>query len=326
MFADNLFDSKHEVLLGSARRTFKLEAEAIQRLSGQVDENFIKTVELFDSVKSHVVISGMGKSGLVGKKIAATLASTGTPSFFLHPGEAIHGDLGMLTKNDVILAISGSGETEEMLRLIPIIKRLGIPLVALVCSPDSTLAREADLILDVSVESEACPLKLAPTTSTTATLAMGDALAVALMELKKFTPRDFAIRHPGGSLGRKLLTRVKDVMSRENLPVVAEEAGVKDVISTIANGMKGLVVVLRGEKIVGVVTDGDICRAFETYNGNFLNLSARDIMSATPKVVAQDEMIADAEKVMHDHGIVTLLVEPVSGSGALAGIIQRYDM
>jgi len=158
MFADNLFDSKKEMLLGSAKRTFKMEAEAIQRLSDQIGDDFLKTVELFDSVKSHVVISGMGKSGLVGKKIAATLASTGTPSFFLHPGEAIHGDLGMLTKNDVVLAISGSGETEEMLRLIPIIKRLKVPLVALVCNTGSTLAREADFILDASVEGEACPL------------------------------------------------------------------------------------------------------------------------------------------------------------------------
>lgn len=303
-----------------------MEAEAIQRLSGQIGDDFIKAVELFHSVKSHVVISGMGKSGLIGKKIASTLASTGTPSFFLHPGEAIHGDLGMLTKNDVILAISGSGETEEMLRLIPIIKRLGIPLVALVCRTDSTLAREADLILDASVEGEACPLKLAPTTSTTATLAMGDAIAVALMELKHFTPMDFAFRHPGGSLGRKLLTRVRDVMATDHLPVVNEQTGIKDVISTIASGMKGLAVVERGKEIAGVVTDGDICRAFEKYNGNFIDLSASDIMSGRPKVVCQDAMIVEAEKLMHESGIVSLLVEEAKGNGVLVGIVQRYDL
>ncbi|VVS92367.1 KpsF/GutQ family sugar-phosphate isomerase [Desulfoluna spongiiphila] len=326
MVEENLVDSKKEMLLGSAQRTFKMEAEAIQRLSSQVGDSFFNTVELFHSVKSHVVISGMGKSGLIGKKIASTLASTGTPSFFLHPGEAIHGDLGMLTKNDVILAISGSGETEEMLRLVPIIKRLGIPLVALVCSTDSTLGREADLVLDASVESEACPLKLAPTTSTTATLAMGDAIAVALMELKHFTPMDFAFRHPGGSLGRKLLTRVKDAMESDNLPIVEEETGIKDVISAISNGMKGIAIVEKGGAIDGVVTDGDICRAFEKYNGNFINLKAKDVMSGKPKVVCQDEMIVEAEKLMHESGIVSLLVEEKKDSGVLVGIVQRYDM
>ena len=315
-----------EYLIHSAKRTFKMEADAISRLSEQIGEDFLKTVSLFHSVKSHVVISGMGKSGLIGKKIASTFASTGTPSFFLHPGEAIHGDLGMLTKNDVILAISGSGETEEMLRLIPIIKSLGVPLVALVCKMDSTLAREADLVLDASVEGEACPLSLAPTTSTTATLAMGDALAVALMELKKFTPMDFACRHPGGSLGRKLLTRVKDVMESENLPIVDEMTGIKEVISAISNGMKGIAVVINDNKIVGAVTDGDICRAFEKYNGNFLNLKAAEIMSGMPKAVCQDEMIVEAEKIMHESGIVSLLVESQKGSGVLVGIVQRYDI
>ncbi|MCP3942064.1 MAG: KpsF/GutQ family sugar-phosphate isomerase [Desulfobacteraceae bacterium] len=319
-------DLKDECIIRSAKRTFKMEAEAIHRLSDQVDDDFIRVVKLFHTVQSHVAICGMGKSGLIGKKIAATLASTGTPSFFLHPAEAIHGDVGMLTPSDVLLAISGSGETEEMIRLIPIVKRMGIPMVALVGNPNATLAREADYTLNVSVENEACPLQLAPTTSTTATLAMGDAIAVALMEMKKFTPMDFASRHPGGSLGRKLLTCVKDVMEKDNLPIVTKKTGIKDVISTIASGMKGIAVIIENKKIAGVVTDGDICRAFEKYNGNFLNLQAEEIMSGTPKVVTQGKLIVEAEKMMHEYGIVSLIVEEEKNNAKLVGIVQRHNI
>ena len=312
--------------LEEACRTFEIESEAILGLSKRLDDNFVNAVSIFNDVTSHVVVTGMGKSGIVGKKVAATLASTGTPSFFLHPGEASHGDLGMLTKKDVVLAISGSGETDEVLRLIPIIQRLSIPLVSIVGNVDSTLARESQCVLDASVEREACPLKLAPTASTTAALAMGDALAVSLMRLKKFSPKDFAFRHPGGSLGRKLLTRVKDVMATDSLPIVRPDTYIKDVISTITKGMKGLAVVEDDGKVVGVVTDGDVCRAFELFDGRFNETKAKQIMTKSPKMVPENVMIVDAEKVMHEHGIVTLLVEFAEGSNVLSGIVQRHTI
>ncbi len=317
---------KSELILKSAKRTFTCEAQAIKRLSTQVGNSFVEAIKVIASCKSHVAVSGIGKSGIIGKKIVATLSSTGTPSFFLHPTEAIHGDLGMLTKNDILLAISSSGKTEELIRLIPIVKRLGITLIAMAGDPESPLAQEADYFLDISVENEACPLQLAPTASTTATLAMGDAIAIALMEIKEFTPVDFAFRHPGGSLGRKLLTHVSDVMSTTNLPVVERNTDIKDVISTISTGMKGMVVIVEDDIISGAITDGDICRAFEKYNGNFMELKAEDIMSDNPKIINQDELIVDAENMMHDNGIVSLIVEKEEGKRNLTGIIQRYNV
>jgi arabinose-5-phosphate isomerase len=220
-------------LLESATDTFQIEAEAIAKLSNQLTDDFFRAVHLIKSNTGQVVVSGMGKSGIIGKKIAATLTSTGTPAMFMHPVEAIHGDLGMLTTEDIFIAISTSGETEEMIRLNPIVRKLGIALIAIAGNPNSTLARASDFFLNVHVESEACPFQLVPTSSTTAALVMGDALAVALMKEKHFTPTDFASHHPGGSLGKKLITQVKDVMSRNNLPLIDTQTKFKDIITAI---------------------------------------------------------------------------------------------
>ena len=309
-------------ILVSALRTFEIEAKAIQQLAKRLNADFEKTVQAILQSQGRVVVSGMGKSGLIGKKISATLASTGTPSFFMHPAEALHGDLGMLLKEDIVLAISNSGETDELIRLIPSIKKIGNVMVALTGNNTSTLAKNAHFVLDVSVDEEACPLQLAPTASTTATLAMGDALAVALIQARNFQPEDFAGFHPGGNLGRKLLTRVEDIMIRKNIPLVAPEDSIQTVISAITQGRLGLVVVLQNEKIAGVVTDGDLRRALEKKD-RFFQFSARDIMSSTPKTITPDKMVVEAEEVMTKHKIVSLLVEK---DQRLVGVVQIYNL
>ncbi|MCP3921778.1 MAG: KpsF/GutQ family sugar-phosphate isomerase [Desulfobacterales bacterium] len=315
-----------ESILESAKKTFNVESKAIAGLSEKLTNDFIKVVDLINSKReSHVILTGMGKSGLIGKKIASTMSSTGTPSFFLHPAEAIHGDVGMLTCHDVVIAISYSGETEELIRLIPIIKKMNTKLIAITGNSESTLAKEADYFLNAGVDNEACPLQLAPTSSTTAALAMGDALSIALMEMKNFTPTDFAYRHPGGSLGRRLITKVKDVMHSENLPVLSKDSGVKEVISSLSKSKMGITVITEDEKIIGAVTDGDICRAFDKYNGNFLSLTAESIMTDNPKTIGQDELIIDAEEIMQLNEIVSIIVEE-KDSKKLAGIIQRHEI
>ncbi len=315
-----------ESILKSAINTFDVESKAIAGLSDKLTDDFIKVVELINSKKeSHVILTGMGKSGLIGKKIASTMSSTGTPSFFLHPAEAIHGDVGMLTDQDVLIAISYSGETEELIRLIPIIKKLNTQLIAITGNPKSTLAKESDFFLNAGIDTEACPLQLAPTSSTTAALAMGDALAVALMEIKDFTPKDFAYRHPGGSLGKKLITKVEDVMYSKNLPVLSKNSEVKEIVSSLSKSKMGITVIIEDEKIIGAVTDGDICRAFDKYNGNFLSLTAENIMTKNPKTISQDELIIDAEEIMQKHEIVSIIVED-KNSHKLVGIIQRHEI
>jgi arabinose-5-phosphate isomerase len=244
----------------------------------------------------------------------------------MHPADAIHGDLGMLTREDIFIAISTSGETEEMIRLIPIVHKLGITLIAISGNPDSALSRAADLFLNVRVESEACPFQLAPTSSTTAALVMGDALAVALMKEKNFTPTDFASRHPGGSLGKKLITRVKDVMCCTHLPLINPQTQFKDIITTISTGMKGIAVVIDSGRIAGTITDGDIRRAINRYNGDSLNKTAAEIMTIEPITIREDAMLIDAEKTMHDNKIVSLLVVSVKDACKLEGIIQRYGI
>ena len=257
----------------------------------------------------------------MGNKIAATLASTGTPSFSVHPAEAYHGDLGMFTRGDVAVLISYSGETDEVIRLIPSLHHFGVKTIAMVGNPESTLGRNSDLVLDVSVEREACPNNLAPTTSTTVTLAMGDALAVALIERRGFKPRDFAIFHPGGSLGRRLLTRVKDVM-HTNVPTVAPQNDFKEVIMTITAGGLGLAVVIDNGKICGVITDGDLRRAFLNHQ-QFDGVVADDIMSRNPLTISELEMFANAESFMLKHQVTALLV--VSDDGSLTGILKLQD-
>lgn len=307
-----------------AREVFKTEAKAVEDLAHLLTEDFRKSVQLVLKSKGRFVISGMGKSGHIGVKIAATLASTGTPSFFMHPAEAIHGDLGMLTKDDVLLAISNSGESEEIVRIIPLVKRMGIPLIGMAGRADSTLAREADYFLNISVEQEACPLQLAPTSSTTATLAMGDALAVALMRARNFQPEDFAMFHPGGSLGRRLLTRVRDVMTSENLPVVTSETAFNDLIDIMTRGRLGLCIVVDVQIVVGLITDGDLRRALNGSEKPRFDFVASEIMTRNPKTISPDAMASEAEMYMIEHKIKELLV--VDNHNALKGVVQFYDM
>jgi len=311
-------------ILELARKTVRTERRALQRLEDTLDEQFVRAVESILSSKGKLIVTGMGKSGLVGRKIAATLASTGTPSFYLHPGEAFHGDLGMISPEDIILAISYSGETDETLKIVPFIHANGNMLIAMTGNPHSTLATNSDIHLNVAVEEEACILHLAPTSSTTAQLAMGDALAVALMQQRHFTSIDFARLHPGGSLGRRLLATVGDVMRKENLPVVAPDCQAQDMVHTISRCGLGLIVICDGDAILGIVTDGDLRRAIERERGNFINLRAIDIATRHPQTIRPDAKLIEAEKRMTERKITSLLV--VDDARRLAGVIQIYDI
>ena len=286
-----------------AKEVFEIESEAILELKGQLSEDFNAVVECILKLKGHCVITGMGKSGHIAEKIAATLASTGTPSFFLHPGEALHGDLGMLTKEDAVIAISNSGESEEILRIIPIIKKREIPLIVMSGNPKSTMAKEGKYFLNVAVKKEACPLQLAPTSSTTATLAMGDAIAVALMKARGFKPENFAMFHPGGSLGRKLLTQVKDIMVSKELPIVNLETNFKDLITEMTSKRLGVCLVLDNGRLVGIITDGDLRRALmdDKFDSN-----AAEIMTKQPKTIQSDAMATQAESLMMESKIKEL--------------------
>lgn len=308
----------------SALNTFRAEAEAVQSLAGQLTDDFEKAVRAILATHGKVIVTGMGKSGLVGRKIAATLASTGTPSFFLHPGEAYHGDLGMIEAGDIVLALSNSGQTDEVLRLIPYLQECGNTVIAMTGNAASTLAKNSTYHLDVSVKSEACPLSLAPTCSTTAQLAMGDALAVALMNERGFRAEDFARFHPGGSLGRRLLTRVGDVMRSEHLPTASPSSRLGEVIITISDARMGVAVILEEGKIAGIVTDGDVRRAMLKYGARFFDITAGEIMTRTPKTVSVSDRLTDAEQLMQDNKIHSLIV--VDRDGKLAGIVELYDL
>ncbi|MEE0056049.1 MAG: KpsF/GutQ family sugar-phosphate isomerase [Alistipes inops] len=308
----------------SALNTFRAEAEAVQSLAGQLTDDFEKAVRAILATHGKVIVTGMGKSGLVGRKIAATLASTGTPSFFLHPGEAYHGDLGMIEAGDIVLALSNSGQTDEVLRLIPYLQECGNTVIAMTGNAGSTLAKNSTYHLDVFVKSEACPLSLAPTCSTTAQLAMGDALAVALMNERGFRAEDFARFHPGGSLGRRLLTRVGDVMRSEHLPTASPSSRLGEVIITISDARMGVAVILDEGKIAGIVTDGDVRRAMLKYGARFFDITADEIMTRTPKTVSVADRLTDAEQLMQDNKIHSLIV--VDRDGKLAGIVELYDL
>lgn len=303
-----------------AKRVFDIEADAILYLKSLLDSDFSGSVDAILKTQGRVVICGMGKSGLIGKKIMATFASTGTPCFFMHPGEAFHGDLGMVSPKDVFLALSNSGETEEVIRLLPFLKDNGNVVVSMTGRPESTLAKNSNFHLNIAVPQEACPHQLAPTSSTTATLVMGDALAVALMEARDFQPHDFARFHPGGSLGRKLLTRVKHEMKSKNLPFVAANAKASEVIHTMNEGRLGLCIVDNG---AGVITDGDLRRHMETDAVNFMTLMAQDLMGANPKTINANARLSEAEELMNDHKITSLLVEE---NDKIVGVIQIYDL
>ncbi|EAK9877599.1 KpsF/GutQ family sugar-phosphate isomerase [Campylobacter lari] len=304
-----------------AKEVFEIESKTILDLCDNLDENFSKTIDLILSIKGRCVVSGMGKSGHIGAKIAATLASTGTPSFFMHPGEALHGDLGMLTSEDVLLAISNSGETEEVLKLIPVIKKRKISLIVMAGNQNSTLAKQADIFINIAVKKEACPLQLAPTSSTTATLAMGDAIAVALMRARKFRPDDFALFHPGGSLGRKLLTRVGDLMVSNNLPIVSPESEFNELVDVMTSGKLGLCIVLENKKLVGIITDGDLRRALRANDKPRFDFKAKEIMSEKPKTIEASAMASEAEELMLKHKIKEIVV---TQNEKIVGIIQLY--
>lgn len=309
-------------ILDKAKEVFDIEAKSLIDLKDLLTEDFEHAINAILKSKGRLVISGMGKSGHIGVKISATLASTGTPSFFMHPAEAIHGDLGMLTPDDILLAISNSGESEEIVRIIPLVKRMGITLIGMAGNPSSTLAMESDFFLNISIKEEACPLQLAPTSSTTATLAMGDALAVVLMQERNFKPEDFAMFHPGGSLGKKLLTKVKDIMTTNKLPIVKSDSTFQEVIETITAGRMGLAVVIDENKISGIITDGDLRRVLMTTHRPRFSFLAKEMMTDSPKHISSDEMAIDAENFMIENKINDLLVVE---NDKLVGIVQLFD-
>lgn len=317
-------DTTKAQILDVARKAVHTEMLALKQLEETLGDAFAEAVETVLAGRGKTIVTGMGKSGLVGRKIAATLASTGTPSFFLHPGEAFHGDLGMISKDDVVVALSFSGETDEILKIVPFIHANGNKLISMTGNCESTLAKNSDVHLDVGVKEEACILHLAPTTSTTAQLAMGDALAVALMKLRGFTSIDFARLHPGGSLGRRLLMTVGNVMHSENLPVVAPDCSAAEMIHTISKGGLGLIIVCDGDRIEGIVTDGDIRRAMERRQAEFFDITASDIATRNPKTIRPDEKLIAAEKEMTQNKITSLLV--TDETDKLAGVIQIYDI
>ena len=307
-----------------AQRTLQVEAEALNVMAESLGEEFLSVVDAVLACSGKLIITGMGKSGLVGRKIAATLASTGTPSFYLHPGEAFHGDLGMISKEDVILALSYSGETDEVLKIVPFIQSNGNVLISMTGNKESTLAKNSSIHLDVCVKEEACILHLAPTTSTTAQIAMGDALAVALMKAREFTAMDFARFHPGGSLGRRLLMTVGNVMRKSDLPVVTADCSATEMIHKMSRGGLGLIIIMDGEKIEGIVTDGDVRRAMESRQAEFFNIRAIDIATRSPKSINQSAKLVEAEKLMTSYKVNSLLV--TDDNGALQGVIQIYDI
>ena len=304
--------------------TFNAEAQAVHNLQNLLTDDFEKAVAAIIACTSKVVVTGMGKSGIIGKKIAATLASTGTPAFFLHPGEAYHGDLGMISSNDVVLAIANSGQTDEILRLIPFMQRNGNTIIAITGNPESTLARNANLHLNIHVEREACPLNLAPTSSTTAMLVMGDALAIALMKVRHFRAEDYAVFHPGGSLGRRLLTRVKDVMRKDNLPCVPSTMTLGEVIIAISDARLGIAAIVENERLIGVITDGDVRRAMAKYKERFFTIQAEEIMSRSPKTILPDERITVAEEMMRTHKIHSIVV--TDSEQHVEGIVEFFNV
>ena len=288
----------------------------------QMDEDFDRAVELILSCKGKLIVTGVGKSGHIGAKIAATLASTGTPSFFINPLDVYHGDLGVMSKGDVVLAISNSGQTDELLRFIPMVLHMQIPIIGMSGNPQSLLAKYSTCHLNVSVEKEACPLNLAPTSSTTAALVMGDALAVALMEKRNFQPQDFAQFHPGGELGKRLLTTAQDVMITEHLPILSSDMHLGEAIILVSKGKLGLGVAVKDSLIEGLITDGDIRRAMEKWQAEFFNRTVADIMTRTPKTVGPQTKISEIQRIMNKNKIHNVLV--VDDANHLLGIVDRY--
>ncbi len=312
-------------ILNTAKEVFEIEAKSIMALIDRLGEEFINAIDALYACKGRVVISGMGKSGLIGKKIAATLSSTGTPSYFLHPAESTHGDSGILTKGDIVIAISNSGETKELLQLLPIIKRLGIPIIAIVGNVHSTLGEKADTVLDISVEREACPLNKAPTASTTATLAMGDALAMCLLKKRGFTADDFLLFHPSGSLGKGFLYTIEELMHQDvALPVIQENTKFSEAIEIITNKKLGIGVIVNNQgKTIGVITDGDIRRAIMKHP-DISNVYVKEVMNANPKFISKHDLAAKALQIMETYSITSLLIS--DDDLRPIGIIHIHDL
>lgn len=309
-------------LVSQARTVFLEQAAVIAQLAERVDNRFTEAIEILFRTEGHVVVFGVGKSGLIGKKIASTLASTGTPSFFVHAAEAYHGDLGMITERDSVILISRSGETEEVVRLLPHLRRTEIPMIGLVGDMDSTLACGVDVALDVSVDREACPNNLAPTNSTLAALSMGDALSVALSRVRGFRACDFARFHPGGSLGQRLLTRVRDTMRKADLPFVSPTDTVGDTLVTMTSGRMGLALVMRSERLVGIITDGDLRRSMQRHD-DLLSMPVSEIMTLNPVTIDEDVLLADAHHRMQNLKLKALVA--VNGEGKVTGVVEVFD-
>lgn len=306
-----------------AKKVFDIEIESLQHVAGLIDDEFTKAVETILNAKGKLVVTGIGKSGLIGKKIAATLASTGTPSFFLHPGEAFHGDLGMVGTNDIVMLISYSGETDEVLRIIPFLNWNKNLIIGVTGNPNSTVAKNSHHHLNIKIAREACPLELAPTSSTTAALVMGDALAIALMESRDFKQHDFARFHPGGSLGRKLLVKVKDLMRTDKLPFITEQVSFMELLLSMSAGRLGMVMVGDATYIKGIVTDGDLRRAL-LLHPDTSTLTVAEIMTINPIIIDGEEFASQAEQLMIEKKITTLLVGSAQNR-SIKGVYQIYS-
>ncbi len=313
---------KKETILASAKKTILSESESIAKLTQFLDDNFVNAVEIIYKSKGRLVVTGIGKSAIIAQKIVATLNSTGTPSLFLHASEAIHGDLGMLQPSDVVICISKSGNSPEIKVLVPLLKRFGNKLIAITGNTTSFLGKEADFVLNTYVDSEACPINLAPTNSTTAQLVMGDAIAVCLMEMKNFTAEDFAKYHPGGALGKKLLLRVSDMLDTTKKPIVAADSMIKNVIIEISEKRLGVTAVIENEKIIGIITDGDIRRMLNKTE-NISGLTAQEIMTKNPKTIKSTDMVSDALNILEYFSITQLVVVD---NGEYKGVIHLHDI
>lgn len=313
---------KKETILASAKKTILSESESIAKLTQFLDDNFVNAVEIIYKSKGRLVVTGIGKSAIIAQKIVATLNSTGTPSLFLHASEAIHGDLGMLQPSDVVICISKSGNSPEIKVLVPLLKRFGNKLIAITGNTTSFLGKEADFVLNTYVDSEACPINLAPTNSTTAQLVMGDAIAVCLMEMKNFTAEDFAKYHPGGALGKKLLLRVSDMLDTTKKPIVAADSMIKNVIIEISEKRLGVTAVIENEKVIGIITDGDIRRMLNKTE-NISGLTAQEIMTKNPKTIKSTDMVSDALNILEYFSITQLVVVD---NGEYKGVIHFHDI
>ncbi|WP_273175539.1 KpsF/GutQ family sugar-phosphate isomerase [Hoylesella pleuritidis] len=306
-----------------AIQCLKDEAEALIDLIPQLDENFDRAVEMMYRCRGKIIVTGVGKSGNIGAKIAATLSSTGTPAFFINPLDAYHGDLGVMTPDDIVLALSNSGQTDELLRFIPMVLHMHVPIIGMSGNPNSLLAKYSNVHIKVWVKKEACPLNLAPTSSTTAVLAVGDALAVALMQVRDFRPKDFAQFHPGGELGKRLLTTAEDVMRSNELPIIPQDMHLGEAIIHVSKGKLGLGVALTDNKVTGLITDGDIRRAMERWQAHFFDKTVSDIMTRKPKSVSPSTKITEIQRMMHEYKIHTVLV--VDSENHLLGVVDHYS-